>query len=243
MRAQGLECLAHRAVAVGTAEEQAGARVLGGADAQLGQVVGVHELVGVVAAPEDRDVAPLLDPVEEDLEDAEATVSEDRARAHDRGVEPARLAGVADRVLRRELRVAVGLARHGVEVLVHGVALRDAEDRARRHVDELADRSADARVDQVLRAALVDAPESVLVLGERHLGDAVVDGVRAFARGAHVGGVADVGARELDVARPVVDVDHIEHPHPDVARAQPLAQQAAEVAGATGDEGQRGVGH
>ena len=54
---------------------------------------------------------------------------------------------------------------------------------------------------------------------------------------AHRAGVADVALDELDAARPIVGVDEIEaraRASPRVA--QPLAQQAAEVARAAGDE-------
>ena len=60
----------------------------GGGDARVGEVVGVHELVAVDAVAEHDRVGAVGDPVEQDAEDAEPTVAEDRARPHDRHVEP-----------------------------------------------------------------------------------------------------------------------------------------------------------
>ena len=64
-----------------------GAGALAGADAGVGEVVRVDELVAVVAAAEDVDGPPRAHPLEEDLEDAEAAVAEDGARADDGHVE------------------------------------------------------------------------------------------------------------------------------------------------------------
>ena len=86
--AQRLERLAHGAEALGADVVDGEPRPRRGADARVGQVVGVDELIEVVAVAEHRNAAALLDPVEEDLKDAEAAVADDRARPDDGDVEP-----------------------------------------------------------------------------------------------------------------------------------------------------------
>src|SRR6185369_12926587 len=119
-------------------------RALGGADAGVGEIVGVDELVEVVALAEHRDVPALLDPVEEDLEDPEPPVAYDRPRPDDRHVEAALVDEAADELLGGELRLAVLLHRRRDRRLVDRVRLRDAEHRARRRVDDLPDAGATA---------------------------------------------------------------------------------------------------
>ena len=78
--------------------------------AHRGQVVGVDELVAVGAVAEHERVGAVGDPVEQDAEDAEAAVAEDRARPHDRDVEPVGGRPQAG-PLGGELGVPVGLLR------------------------------------------------------------------------------------------------------------------------------------
>ena len=82
----------------------AGPGGLAGQQADVGEVVGVDELVAVGAVAEHDRVGAVGDPVEEDAEDAEAAVAEDRARADDRDVE------AVDGQRRRQAHSAASLA-------------------------------------------------------------------------------------------------------------------------------------
>ena len=90
VRAQRLQRFTHRAETVGAGVEHRRSGDARGEHAHVGEVVGMDELVAVVAAAEHEDVGAVGDPVEQDPEDAEAAVTEDRPRPHDGDVEALR---------------------------------------------------------------------------------------------------------------------------------------------------------
>ena len=115
----------------------AGPGVAGGENAHLGEIVGVDELVAVVALAEHEDVGPIGDPFEQDPEDAESTVTEDGPRPDDGDVEAVRHRLEA-RLLGCELGESVGLDGRGTVDGEHRIGGRHAEHRARRRVHHLA---------------------------------------------------------------------------------------------------------
>ncbi len=232
---QAQEQLAHAAEAIGAAQEgfRAGPAISQKAGAR--EVVGVDELVAVVAVAQQVQRAALSHPLEQDLEDAEPAVAEDGARAHDAHVETA--CDVARRLaLALELGAPVGLPRARRRALVDGIFVGHAVDRARRHQDQLAHAGGQGGGEHVVRAGHVDRPELLAVLRERHLGDVVVDDVDALHGAAHDVRVAHVAADNLDVGGAVRVVDPIEHAHAIAALAKLAHDHLAEVAAAAGDE-------
>src|SRR5204863_7196453 len=83
-----LERVVHRSEALGADVERVASTELARANAGVGQIVGVHELVAIVAAAEHVHRATGSHPLEEYLKDSQATVPEDRARPNDRHVKP-----------------------------------------------------------------------------------------------------------------------------------------------------------
>ena len=82
-----------------------GPGAVAGAQARVGEIVGVHELVAVVAAAEHEHRRAVGDELEQDRHHPEPAVAEDRARADDRDVEPGR-----DRVVAQQLGPQLGPA-------------------------------------------------------------------------------------------------------------------------------------
>src|SRR5437899_446453 len=74
------QCLT-RAKASGAAVIRARATASGREQASIGQIVGMNELIKVVPLPQHWHVVALADPLKEDLENPEAPVAHDCARA------------------------------------------------------------------------------------------------------------------------------------------------------------------
>ena len=121
--ADRLERLAHGAELGGADVVGGGPGPVAGAQARVGQIVGVHELVPVVAAVEHEHRSALGHQLEEDRHEAEPAVAEDGAGPDDRDVEPVG-GGLPAQRLRLELGPAVGLQRPGRRLLVDRVLRR-----------------------------------------------------------------------------------------------------------------------
>jgi hypothetical protein len=78
-------------------------------------------------------------------------------------------------------------------------------------------------LEQIFGAVAVDAPECLPILGERHLGDVVMDHLDAIACTPNGVEVADVAPQELDLCRTIFDIDEIEHAHGRPAFEQSVA--------------------
>ena len=233
--AQRLERLAHGAEAVGADVEQSGARLSSGEDADVGEVVGVHELVAVGAVAEHDRVAPVGDPVEQDAEDAEAAVPEDRARSHDRHVET--LTGsVETGPFGGELGVAVGLHRRRYGRRQDGVRVGHAEHRARRGVDHLGHAGVGARLEKPSGAVDVDGSQEVQILASGTWATLLMHDVDAVDGVANRGAIADVAGDELDLVGAIVGVVQVEDADPMPGGPQAIDEQRTEVATAAGDE-------
>ena len=122
--------------------------------------------------------------------------AEDRARPDDRDVE-ARRRGFVTQHLGLELGATVRFERAARRRLVDGVALRDAEHRARRRVHDLAHLGPARGDEQRGSAADVHGVEQGTVLGQRYLRDVVKDDVDAFAGRVRRALVADVAGNIL----------------------------------------------
>ena len=111
MGTHALQRLAHRSEPVCPGVEDRRSARGAGADAQIGEIVGVDELVAVRAVAEHEHIGAIGDPVEQDGEDTEPTVTEDGPRPHDADVELAPGHGLQARPLGRQLGETVGLSR------------------------------------------------------------------------------------------------------------------------------------
>ena len=90
MCAERFQGFAHRAEPVSAGVEDCVTWSAGCADAHLGEIIGVDELLAVVAPTEHEDVGAVGNPLEQDPEDAQPAVTEDRPRSNDGDVEPLR---------------------------------------------------------------------------------------------------------------------------------------------------------
>ena len=153
-----------------------------GEQADVGEVVGVDELVAVRAVAEHDRVGAVGDPVEEDAEDAQAAVAEDGAGADDRDVEAVGGGSQAGPLggqlgLRRRPPGAWGRS-SGSTGLASGTPNTALDD-----VCTTFDTPASAlAAEQEGRAVDVDRPEQLGVPGQRHLGHVVVHDVDAVDR-------------------------------------------------------------
>ena len=233
--AQCLQCLAHGAESLGADVVDRRTGTLGRPAAGIRQVGGVDELIDVVAGTEHGHGRTVGDPVEEDAEDPQPPVPQDRARPHDRDVQPPGDRRPAQQ-LGVELGASVGLHGPGLGGAGHRVRLGHAEDRRRRGVHDLGDPGTFAGPQQHRRAADVDRLEQAAVLGQRHLGDVVEHHVDAGDGTAHRRGVPDVSPDELHIGGAVGGVDQVEHPHLVAGGTQVLDQERPEVAAAPGDQ-------
>ena len=101
------------------------------ADDRVDEILDGEQLIAVRAVAEDRNPAPLPDPVEQDLEDAEPLRADERLRAHGRELEPA-LPKRARHGLGLDLGPSVGADTDERITLVDRVALWHAVYRSRR---------------------------------------------------------------------------------------------------------------
>ena len=206
--------------------------------ARVGQIRRVHELVPVVARAQDVDRRPLRHELEEHGDDPQATVAEDGTRTHDRHVEPRRHR-VAAQHLGLQLRPPVRLERPSGRRLRHRVRVGNAEHRARRRVDDLADSSVTRREQDIRRADHVDRVKELAIAREGHLGHVVQHHIDAVARDAERLAVANVALHEVDLlpgcrrGRGFVEV---EHPDAVAAGSGLFDDDRAEVAAPAGDE-------
>src|SRR5881409_3888962 len=101
---QPLEVAAHRAE-LGRADVEHLTRDVAGAGAndRVDKILDREQLIAIVPAAEHVDAAPVADPVEEDLEDAQPLRPEERLRPDDDGLERRR----ADKLLAGDLRLPV----------------------------------------------------------------------------------------------------------------------------------------
>ena len=181
VRAERLERFAHGAESIGTGVEHGRTGRDSCTHAHLGEVVGVNELVPVVALAEHEDVGTVGDPFEQDSEDAEAAMAEDRARSNDGDVETVRRRVVAS-PLGGELGVPVRLDRASAP---SSAAPGSRWARRRPHstsVHDLADAGPGRFLQQQLRAVDVDRAQQLLILRQRNLGDVVEDDVACRRR-------------------------------------------------------------
>jgi hypothetical protein len=206
-------------------------------EAGVRQVLGVDELVPVLALAHHPDLAPLVDELEEDREQAEAALVDDGGRAQQHRVEAVAVA--EQDALRLQLGAAVDLDGTGGLLLRDGLVEVGRVDAVRRGEDEPGHAVPGRALGEPPRSLHVRPPEVVLVLhrvGEdgRAVEDRVV-GVRAedLVQRALVEEVAAHTHQPL-VARGVrLEVDA----HAAVAlRQQAAFQDVAEEAGAAGDE-------
>ena len=234
--AQCLQCLAHGAESLGADVVDRRTGTLGRPAAGIRQVGGVDELVDVVAGPEHRHGRAVGDPVEEDAEDAQPAVTQDRARPHDRHVEPPGDRCPARAARRRAWRVRRA-PRAGARSRGSPGSLRGTP------------KTADDEVCTTLATpARSQAPSSTAVpptLTDSNRLRSLASGTwatlwnttstPATARPTVVG-VPDVSPDELHVGGAVGGVDQVEHPHPVAGGKQVLDQERPEVAAAPGDQ-------
>ena len=175
--AQRLQRLAHRAEAIGADVEDRRRRRAPSADAHLGEIVGVDELVAVGAVAEHEDVGAVGDPFEQDPEDAEPAVTEDGSRPDDGDVEALRRRLEAG-PLGGELGVAVRLDGRGHGGRQHRDCWPGTPNTALDDVcTNLPTPASHRLLQQQVGAVDVDGTQQLLVLGQRYLGDVVEDDV------------------------------------------------------------------
>ena len=210
---EALERLAHRAEPLGADVVRGRAGARGGLDRGVGEIVGVDELVEVVAAAEHRDVLAPADPLEEDLHDPQAPVAHDGARADDGDVEAARDEVVAE-VLGGELRAAVVLLRVRAGVAsstgLWSGAPKTALDDMLTTLRTLAASAASSRWRAPSRLTLQNAALSFASGTIATLWWTTLD---ALDRAPDRGGIADVAAHHLDVGGALVGVVDVEDAH------------------------------
>jgi hypothetical protein len=200
------------------------------------QVVGVDELVDVVALAQDRDVVALVDPLEEDLEDPQAAAAQDGPGPDDGDVQ-APLREVPAQALAVQLGPAIVLGRAGHGFLGDRIARRHAEDGARGSVDQLPYPGLQGRLKQGCHAVPVDRPKQRLVLGQGHLGHVVVDVSDAPAGPGHRRAVANVAPHQVDRGSvAALEIVQIEDPDRLAPGEQLLHHDLSEVAGAAGHQ-------
>jgi hypothetical protein len=209
--------------------------VLAGADARIGEVIRVHELVTVVTSAQDVHGAAPPDELEENLEDAQAVAAEDRAWPHDGHVEAASDERGRD-ALRAKLRPPVGFQGARRDRGIHRVLRRNAEDGARGDEDGLRHPLGERGLQDVLRSADVDGFEGVRVLRDRNLRGVMVHDAHPLGDASHGARVANIALYEANVDWTAFGVDEIEDRDLVRASAQGFDQDATEVAGSPGDE-------
>jgi hypothetical protein len=112
--------------------------------------------------------------------------------------------------------------------------LRYAEDRRRGGVDDLPDPGILCGFQQQFRAQNIDRFKEILVLGQGHLGNVVVNDADPLAGLADGRVVADVALDKLHAGGPVAGVIQVEDPTGLAELDNFLRQESAEVSGAAG---------
>ena len=170
---------------------------VGRAHGRVDEVLDREQLVAVRAVAEDRDAPALADPVEQDLEDAEALRADEGLRAQDDDLEPA--AGDAPRhALGLDLRLAVVADPDERRVLAQRVVLRDAVDRGRGDQDGAADSRLERRDQRDRGAVDVDRADRLARGLDRQGGCRVDEHVGALDEPGGGGRISNVAAQLLD---------------------------------------------
>ena len=200
------------------------------------EIVRVDELEFLVAVADDVNLPVLLNPLEQNLEDAESSDAENGARADDDERDVPSGADVAHGEFAREFGATVNLHRRHRRIIRDRATFWRAKDGARTHVDE----SLHARLHRLLgsdaRAFYVHRPEISTCLGERHKCDVVVNDINALHGTRYAVGITDVAFDELDFLRARRIFPDVEDADAFAAFVQTPRDEIAKKARAAGDE-------
>ncbi len=208
----------------------------GGADRRLDEILDREQLVAVRAVSQDRDAAALADPVEQDLEDAEALRADERLGPQDDDLEPAAPRPPGD-PLRLDLRFAVVPDSDERRVLAQRVVLGDPVDGRRRDQHRPADARLEGGGERDRRAVHVRRVDRVARGLDRKRRGRMHDHVGPVHEAGHGGGVAHVPSQLFDVRLELLVVERreIEGPHLVAVRDEPPGEVETEEARAAGD--------
>jgi hypothetical protein len=205
------------------------------------EVLDSEELVAVAPVAEHVDAPAFADPVEEDLEDAEALRPDERLRPEHDDVE----AAVGERATERfgvDLRAAVVADSVEGRVLADRVRLRDAVDGGRRDVDGPADAGVECCGEERRRAVDVDRADLGVRAADRQSGGGVHEHICPGDEAARCRRVAHVAAVLIDVRLELGFVERREVERADSVSLgkEPPREMEAEEAGTAGDRPEHG---
>ena len=206
------------------------------AQRRVDEVLDGEQLVAVRAVAEDRDSPALADPVEEDLEHAQALGPDERLRAQDDHLEPTAPDAVCD-PLGLDLRLAVVADPDERCVLAERVVLRDPVDRRRRDQDRPANAGLERGRERDRGAVDVDGADRLARGLDRERRRRVDEHVGAVDETGGGGRVADVAAQLLGPALQLLVVERreVERAHVVALGEQTPREVQAEEARAAGD--------